>query len=122
MAGHRGRAVVENDQGEVVVVVNGVDQTAVKPEWKERRVADVSDHLFDPLPWKSRRRCSADEPMQIRKSPMASGGRKPKGVAADVRGIDGLQPLGGLFYRIEGGPVGAAGTQVGRPHGDFGYI
>ena len=120
VAGHGGGAVVQDDQGEVVVVVHGVDQ-AGQSRVEKGGIADKgNDFLVRGLgktAGGADGRSHADE-----KISHGQRRQESQGVAADVRGIDRFEALGGLFHRVVGGPMGAAGAQVGRTLGDFRHI
>ena len=68
--------VVQNHQGEIVVVEHRVDQPGI-PEWKNvespiKEITFLSVALENPQP------VPTDEPMQMRKSPVDRGGRNPR--------------------------------------------
>ena len=115
VAGHGGGGVIEHDEREFRLVVNGVDD-AGQGGGKERGIADegkagaVRFEMADALGDAETRAHAQAGIHHVQRHGVAQR------VAADIPAEDGFAAFHGLLDGIEGGAVRTAGTQHGRTH------
>ena len=96
MPGHGGDAVIKNNQGKIMVIIDRINQTGYSG-MKKGGISDKGNDFFVAALLKIRRICPRKTPMHIRKSPMDKGRQKSQGIAADIRGTNRIHTLGGSF-------------------------
>lgn len=114
-SGHGGDFVVEDHQDKACVVVDGVDQPG-GPGMEEGRIADGGDDGLGLAVGCEGvvEACGHGDAGAHVEARVDGPEVEPEGVAADVRGEDGLGL--GLAYGEERGPVRAPGAQGGPAH------
>ncbi len=119
---HRGGAVVQNDESELVVVVHRVDQPG-DAGMEESGISDKGHHFLvrgrGKPARRAHRRSHADHEI-----PHGQRRQQPQCVAPDVRRIDRIRTVH-FFNGIEGGPVRATcakGRWPPRKRRQVGYV